>query len=104
MMDQQQDPNTQWHTCCSGTTERGFVKFIVQVAFAVLVSIFAMTMIVIGGEENREVYFIMLSTTVGIFLPTPSLSSSQLIQPPLAATPRPSFLDVPKVEEPVRSL
>lgn len=97
-MDPQEDPNTQWHTCCSGTAERGFVKFIVQVAFAVLVSVFSMTMIVIGNEENREVYFIMLSTTVGIFLPTPSLNSSQLMKPPLPTTPRSLFLDVPTAE------
>jgi hypothetical protein len=65
----------QWDTCCSRTSQ-SFIKYSVQVAIGLIVILFAMIQI-INKAENKEIYFSLLSGTMGIFFPHPSLSTPQ---------------------------
>ena len=69
----------QWTVCCS-KTERGFIKYMVQVTFGLAIIIFCMVMMT-NTEQNREIYVAMLSSTVGIFLPHPRIERDEVITP-----------------------
>lgn len=99
-MSQAQDPDVVWHTCCS-KTERGFVKFIVQVTVAVLIIVFSMYMIA-NGTDNREIYFSMLSGTAGVFLPTPTITPDRRhpVVSSIERRPSEAFLRDPTAEAP----
>lgn len=92
--------DVEWHTCCS-KTERGFVKFIVQVTVAILVIVFSMYMIA-NSTDNREIYFSMLSGTAGVFLPTPTITPDRRHQAVSSIERHPSeaVLRDPMAEEP----
>lgn len=64
----------QWKVCCSNT-DRHFFKYLTQIVMGSCVMIFSMYQIVMGSENN-EIYFSLLSGTLGLFLPHPSASSS----------------------------
>jgi hypothetical protein len=49
-----------------------FVKFLIQVLFGASLVLFAMIMIVKDERPDKEIYFSMLSGTVGLFLPHPT--------------------------------
>lgn len=66
------DLNDQIQPCCSGSST-GFVKYCVQVAFGATLMIFAMIMIVWQDGVDTEIYFSLLSGTVGLFLPHPTM-------------------------------
>ena len=81
----------QWDTCCSRTSQ-SFVKYSVQVGIGLIVILFSMVQI-INKVENPEIYFSMLSGTMGIFFPHPSLTpstpmSAVIEQSPKVASPR----------------
>lgn len=94
--------DVEWHTCCS-KTERGFVKFIVQVTVAILVIVFSMYMIA-NSTDNREIYFSMLSGTAGVFLPTPTITPDRRQLSVSSIERQPSVADLrdPTVEAPSR--
>jgi hypothetical protein len=63
---------THWKMCCSDSSP-AFIKFVIQVIFGATLCAFAMTMIATRTDgENNEIYFSMLSGTVGLFLPHPT--------------------------------
>ena len=64
----------QWILCCS-KTDRHFFKYLTQIVMGSCVMIFSMYQIS-QGSENNEIYFSLLSGTLGLFLPHPSASSS----------------------------
>jgi len=63
----------EWQLCCS-KTDRHCLKFLVQVGMGVSVIAFCMGKIAIASEgEDTSVYFGLLGSTIGVFLPQPSL-------------------------------
>jgi hypothetical protein len=63
----------EWVGCCS-RTDKHLIKFIAQVAMGSCVIIFGMIQI-IRDVENKNVYFSMISGTLGIFLPRPAIGN-----------------------------
>ena len=61
----------QWSGCCS-KTDKHYLKFITQIAMGSAVMIFSMAQI-IRGVDNIEIYFSLLSGTLGIFMPRPAI-------------------------------
>jgi len=81
MQDDKDNDDKQWYVCCS-RTERGFIKYLVQVVFGLLTIVFCMGML-ITNQQNREFYIAILSAVVGIFLPHPTITSIGEARPPL---------------------
>ena len=63
----------EWSGCCS-RTNKDFVKYITQVAVGAGVIMFSMAQIT-RGVPNQEIYFSMLSGTLGLFLPHPQIKT-----------------------------
>jgi hypothetical protein len=61
----------QWNSCCSKTNKH-FLKYMVQITMGASVMIFSMTQIFLGAE-NPEIYFSLLSGTLGGFMPNPQI-------------------------------
>ena len=86
MMEQPETPQTErrhienekvkeeWSGCCS-RSNKDFVRWISQVGFGASVMIFSMVQISRADVENKEIYFSMLSGTMGLFLPHPTCVS-----------------------------
>jgi hypothetical protein len=68
-VDEQSD---EWSGCCSHTNKH-FIKYLTQILFGASVCIFSMVQIGRNDVPNKEVYFGLLSGTMGIFMPHPSL-------------------------------
>jgi hypothetical protein len=66
-----EDDISRWQSCCFDV-DRNAVKFFTQVAFGASIMGFAMTQIM-RGVDNQEIYFSMLSGTLGLFLPHPEM-------------------------------
>ena len=62
-----------WGVCCS-RTEKSFIKFIVQVTMGILVMLFCMGMIALGDGTHDMIAFTLISGTLGLFFPHPSMS------------------------------
>ena len=62
-----------WGVCCS-RTEKSFIKFIVQVTMGILVMLFCMGMIALGDGKHDMIAFTLISGTLGLFFPHPSMT------------------------------
>lgn len=63
----------EWSGCCSKTNKH-FLKYITQITMGGSVMVFCMAQIALGAE-NPEIYFSLLSGTLGLFLPHPQINS-----------------------------
>jgi hypothetical protein len=61
----------EWRGCCS-KSDRSFIKYITQILMGSTVMLFCMVQI-FRGSNNLEIYFSMLSGTLGLFLPHPQM-------------------------------
>ena len=61
----------EWSGCCSKTNKH-FIKYITQITMGGAVMLFCMVQIGLG-TENQEIYFSLLSGTLGLFLPHPQI-------------------------------
>ena len=66
----------EWTFCCSKSNKE-FVKYITQIGFGASVMIFSMVQISRADVESKEIYFSLLSGTLGLFLPHPSMKSEK---------------------------
>ena len=66
----------EWSLCCSRSNKE-FVKFVTQVGFGASVIVFSMVQISRPDVKNKEIYFSMLSGTLGLFLPHPTMASKK---------------------------
>ena len=66
----------EWSGCCS-RSNKDFVRWISQVGFGASVMIFSMVQISRADVENKEIYFSMLSGTMGLFLPHPTMGNKK---------------------------
>lgn len=85
-LEAQQSPETQrrrisnrkyedeWEGCCS-RTNRHYLKYMTQIAMGACVMVFSMAQIA-REAPNREIYFSMLTGTLGLFLPHPQIQPS----------------------------
>jgi hypothetical protein len=63
----------EWSGCCS-RTNRHFIKYLTQCIFGGCVIVFSMVQL-IREVDNPEIYFSMLSGTLGLFLPHPQIKN-----------------------------
>jgi hypothetical protein len=61
----------EWSGCCSKTNKH-YLKFITQISMGASVMLFCMVQIS-RGSDNPEIYFSLLSGTLGLFLPHPQI-------------------------------
>ena len=66
----------EWSGCCSKSNKE-FVKYITQIGFGASVMIFSMVQISRADVKSKEIYFSLLSGTLGLFLPHPELKSEK---------------------------
>jgi hypothetical protein len=66
----------EWSGCCSKSNKE-FVKYITQIGFGASVMIFSMVQISRADVESKEIYFSLLSGTLGLFLPHPQMKSEK---------------------------
>lgn len=64
----------KWDLCCS-TVYKLEIVFFTQITFILLLSVFSMIQIV-NNAPYIELYFSILSTCIGIVIPSPSLQHS----------------------------
>lgn len=73
--EEEKNASTYWY-CCGKKTDKQFVKYIVQVSFGVALVSFSVAQI-IRNVPNKEVYFSLIGSTVGYFLPAPGYEHIQ---------------------------
>jgi len=69
------DPEQNWKMCCS-VLHKAEVVFFVQIIFLFTIMIFSMVQI-INKVDNQEIYFSLLSSCIGIIIPSPTISAKK---------------------------
>jgi len=69
----------QWQLCCSKTSPE-MIKYLVQVLFGLLIVAFSMLQIA-NNTGQPEIYFSMLTGTVGYFFPHPQIKKADAPRP-----------------------
>jgi len=67
------DENDTWVSqCCKMEKKlsKGFLKWVVQVSISITILVWSLFQIS-TTEDNREIYFSLISTIIGIYLPSP---------------------------------
>ena len=70
-----EDPEENWRMCCS-VLHKAEVVFFVQIIFLFTIMIFSMVQI-INKVENQEIYFSLLSSCIGIIIPSPTITAKK---------------------------
>ena len=65
----------QWPLCCSVLHKSEVVLF-VQIIFLFTIMIFSMVQI-INKVDNQEIYFSLLSSCIGIIIPSPTITAKK---------------------------
>ena len=68
-----EDPEENWRMCCS-VLHKAEVVFFVQIIFLFTIMIFSMVQI-INKVDNQEIYFSLLSSCIGIIIPSPTITA-----------------------------
>lgn len=64
-----------WKSCCGAVVDKRAVQFFVQLGVGGVVIVFCMVKISIANpDEDKTVYFSLLSALVGYFIPSPTLA------------------------------
>ena len=74
-LDISMDGEEKWGFCCSAV-HKGEIMYFIQVIFLFSLSVFAMVQIV-KKAPSQEIYFSLLSSCIGITVPSPSLTAKQ---------------------------
>lgn len=69
------DPEQNWQMCCS-VLHKAEVVFFVQIIFLFTIMIFSMIQI-INKAESQEIYFSLLSSCIGIIVPSPTITTTK---------------------------
>ena len=70
-----EDPEENWRMCCS-VLHKAEVVFFVQIIFLFTIMIFSMVQI-INKVDNQEIYFSLLSSCIGIIIPSPTITTKK---------------------------
>ena len=68
------DPEQNWQLCCS-VLHKAEVVFFVQIIFLFTIMIFSMIQI-INKASSPEIYFSLLSSCIGIIVPSPTITTA----------------------------
>ena len=69
------DSDETWISACCGAEKKiskGFMKWLIQVVISLFVLVWSAIQISLT-DENKEIYFSLISTIVGLYLPSPDL-------------------------------
>ena len=69
------DPEQNWRLCCS-VLHKAEVVFFVQIIFLFTIMIFSMIQI-INKANSPEIYFSLLSSCIGIIVPSPTITTTK---------------------------
>lgn len=69
------DPEQNWRLCCS-VLHKAEVVFFVQIIFLFTIMLFSMIQI-INKAESQEIYFSLLSSCIGIIVPSPTITTTK---------------------------
>ena len=64
--------NEKWEGCCSKTS-KGFIMFMVQTVVLLSIMLFSLFMLADDKTVQRDLYVSLLSSVMGIYLPSPQL-------------------------------
>jgi hypothetical protein len=64
-----------WQLCCS-VLHKAEVVFFVQIIFLFTIMVFSMVQI-INKVDNQEIYFSLLSSCIGIIIPSPTITAKK---------------------------
>jgi NADH:ubiquinone oxidoreductase subunit 2 (subunit N) len=66
------EDDVQWRICCSHSS-KSFIKYVVTVIMSIIVLVFSIYMIATNPENDNSIYFSLLSTIIGMYMPQPTL-------------------------------
>jgi hypothetical protein len=66
------DDHTEWDICCSKSS-KAFIKYVSTVLMSVVVLIFCIIMVILHPDRDNSIYFSLISTVVGIYIPSPTI-------------------------------
>jgi hypothetical protein len=69
------DEHTEWQICCSKSS-KAFIKYMVTVAISIIVLIFSIVMIYTNPDNDNSIYFSLLSSTLVLYVPAPTLDKT----------------------------
>lgn len=74
-IDKKDDEHVEWTVCCSHSS-KAFIKYVSTVMMSVIVLIFCITMVILHPERDNSIYFSLISTVVGIYIPSPTIDKT----------------------------
>jgi hypothetical protein len=69
------DEHVEWQICCSKSS-KAFIKYMVTVAISIIVLIFSIVMIYTNPDNDNSIYFSLLSSTLVLYVPAPTLDKT----------------------------
>ena len=66
------DDHIEWSICCSKSS-KSFIKYITTVCMSVIVLIFCIVMIFSNPDNDNSIYFSLIGSIIGMFMPAPTL-------------------------------
>jgi hypothetical protein len=74
-MDLEDTKHEKWGLCCS-SVYKSEVVFMIQIMFLFTILIFSIVQITMRAE-NLEIYFSLISSIIGILVPSPKMSKNE---------------------------
>ena len=66
------EDDVQWRICCSHSS-KSFIKYVVTVIMSIIVLVFSIYMIATNPENDNSIYFSLMSSIIGMYMPQPTL-------------------------------
>ena len=66
------EDDVEWKICCSHSS-KSFIKYVVTVIMSIIVLVFSIYMIATNPESDNSIYFSLVSTIIGMYMPQPTL-------------------------------
>ena len=70
------DDHIEWNVCCSKSS-KSFIKYVTTVMMSVIVLIFCIVMIFSNPDNDNSIYFSLMSSIIGMFMPQPTLDKME---------------------------
>ena len=67
-----QEDDVQWQICCSHSS-KSFIKYVVTVLMSIIVLVFSIYMIATNPENDNSIYFSLMASIIGMYMPAPTL-------------------------------
>jgi len=66
------EDDVQWRICCSHSS-KSFIKYVVTVIMSIIVLVFSIYMIATNPDSDNSIYFSLVSSIIGMYMPQPTL-------------------------------